>query len=134
MIFSGFKLSSKLLASVAVASIALTPILVMADASAPMPKRHRAVKAVKHTVRHARVRPVAQQAPAPQMAQAPAPIPEAMPAPAPAPAPMPEVAVAPAPAPAPAPVATSGGSGWLLGLLGVAAVGGLIAVASKKSG
>lgn len=135
------KLSSKILAAVAATSLVATPVIVFADASAPWV--NKAVKkkpAVKKAAPRKRARPVARtRAPAPvqqpvvetvqtPVYEAPVPQPEVVPV-AEAPAP-----VAPQPAPA-APVAeVKSGSGWLYGLLGAAAVAGLIvAVAGDGS-
>ena len=135
MLDIGKMLSSRMLAVVAVASLAIAPVIVYADASAPMKhhvKKHRAKAKAHH--RHAHAKPMA-QAPAPQpveVAQAPAPMPEPVAPPAPVAAPEP-VAAAPA-APAPAPVARGGGSGWILGALAAAAVVGGIVAADSGSG
>jgi hypothetical protein len=137
------KFSSKILAAVAATSLVATPVIVFADASAPWV--NKAVKkkpAVKKAAPRKRARPVARtRAPAPVEQ----PVVETVQAPvyeAPVPAPQPEVvpvAEAPAPvAPQPAPAApvaeAKSGSGWLYGLLGAAAVAGLIvAVAGDGS-
>jgi hypothetical protein len=142
MIGMSQKNSGKLLASIAAASLAIMPMIVYADASAPgavkvqhkkamtHKRKHRA-KAVAH---HAAPQPtqVAQADPAP-VYQAPAPVPEPAPVAAPEPAPMPAPAPAAPAAPAPV-VAAHHGSSALLGILGAAAViGGIIAVASGGS-
>ena len=132
------KLSSKILAAVAATSLVATPVIVFADASAPWV--NKAVKkkpAVKKAAPRKRARPVARtRAPAPVQQ----PVVETVQTPVyEAPVPQPEVvpvAEAPAPvAPQPAPVAeVKSGSGWLYGLLGAAAVAGLIvAVAGDGS-
>jgi hypothetical protein len=141
MIGMSQKNSGKLLASIAAASLAIMPMIVYADASAPGAVKVHHKKPMAHKRKH-RAKAVAHRTVAEptQVAQAePAPVyqappPEPTPVAAPEPAPMPAPAPA-APAPAPAPVmAEHHGSGALLGILGAAAViGGIIAVAGGGS-
>jgi hypothetical protein len=120
-----FKVLSNILGVFAVFAFVATPTMSIADASNPGATRMHKAKA-KHRARHRVVRakgrtPAPEQPPAPEVVQA---APEPMPMPEPAPAPQ-VVEAPPAPAPAPAAplaVAKSGGSGWLLGVLGAAAV------------
>ncbi len=135
--------SSKILGALAAMAVLSVPVIVIADASNPVytPKKHAKAKPA---VRHAKAKPVAHQAPAPapEPTYTPAPEPAYTPPPAPEPAytppPPPPVAYTPPPVPAApaAPVveASSGGSGWLLGLLGAAAViGGIVLAAGSGS-
>jgi acetyl esterase/lipase len=132
MIGMSEKISGKLLATVAAASLVIMPVIVYADASAPSAVKAHKKKPMAHKRKH-RAK-AAQRAPAQptEVAQAePAPVYQAPPAPEPTPAPVAEPMPAPAPAPAPAPVmAEHHGSGALLGILGAAAViGGIVAIA-----
>lgn len=133
----GFKASSKLLASIATASLIAAPVIVLADASAPtMHKMHKAKAKMKKRMR---VRSTARQAPAPKpMMAEPAPqvvqAPEPAPPPAPEPAPVAEAAPAPTPPAAPAaPVAVKSSSRALLYVAGIAALGGVIAAVASNS-
>jgi cell division protein FtsN len=130
-----FTTSSRWLSSIAAAALIATPVLVLADASAPQfmkakPKKRMAPKP------RMRAKPVARaaEAPKPMMAE---PAPEVVQAVEPAPQPEPApVAEAPAPAPAqatPAPVAVKkdGGSSLLYVGAFAAAVGGILAVTSR---
>ncbi len=119
-----FKILSNILGVFAVFAFVAMPTLSIADASNPGATRMHKAKP-KHRARHRAVR-AKMVKPAPvqpvEVVQA---APEA-PMPAPEPAPAPQVVEAP-PAPTPAPaaplaVAKTGGSGWLLGVLGAAAV------------
>ncbi len=147
MNMSKFETPIKLLALAAAATIAIAPMIVLADASAPkyMPKhRHHHHHA---TVAHHKKRRAAAMAQAhtPPAVQAPV---ETMPPPAPAytpppPAPAPEPVAAPPAVAAPAaptppaapvePVVSHHGNGLLLGLAGIAVVGGAIAILASKS-
>jgi hypothetical protein len=136
------KFSRKTLANIvavsAVSAFVVTPTMSIADASNPRATRMHKAKP-KHHARHRIVRAKIMK-PAPTQ---PAPIeavqaaPEPMPEPAPAPQVV-EAAPAPAPAPATAPaaplaVAKKGGSGWLLGVLGAAAVvAGIVVLADNN--
>ena len=139
MLDIGKMVSSRMLAVVAVASLAIAPVIVYADASAPMKhhvKKHKA-KAMMHH-RHAHAKPMA-HATMPQpvevaQAPAPAPMPEPVAPPTPVAAPEPVAAAPAAPTPAPVAVARSGGSGWILGALAAAAVVGGIVAADSGSG
>jgi hypothetical protein len=121
------------IAALTAIAVVATPVIVMADASNPTAVRHHHAKPKMKKHRRAAVRPVARAAtPAPEpVVRAPEPqVVEAPPAPE-APAPVAEAAPAAA-APAAAPVmASKGGSGLLLGLLGAAAVVGAIVAASS---
>jgi hypothetical protein len=131
-----FKTISNIIGVFAVFAFVATPTMSIADASNPSATRMHKAKP-KHHARHRVVRakmvkPAPAEPPAPEVVQAP---PEPMPAPEPAPAPQ-VVEAPPAPAPAPAAplaVAKSGGSGWLLGVLGAAAVVAAIVVASDTN-
>jgi hypothetical protein len=135
-----FKTIANILGVFALFAFVATPTMSIADASNPAATRMKAKAKPKARARQRVVRakvrtpqPV-QQAPV-ETVQAPAPEPML----APAPEPMPQVVEAPpAPAPAPEPaapltVAKSGGSGWLLGVLGAAAVVAGIVVATDGS-
>jgi hypothetical protein len=119
-----FKVISNILGVFAVFAFVATPTMSIADASNPGATRMHKAKA-KHRARHRVVRAkVRTPAPA-QPVEVVQVTPEA-PMPMPEPAPAPQVVEAP-PAPATAPaaplaVAKSGKSGWLLGVLGAAAV------------
>jgi hypothetical protein len=131
-----FKTIANILGVFALFAFVATPTMSIADASNPAATRLKAKAKPKARARQRVVRakvrtpqPV-QQAPV-ETVQAPAP----EPMPAPTPEPMPQVVEAPAaPAPEPAPVAVAkkGGSGWLLGVLGAAAVVAGIVVATDS--
>lgn len=133
-----FKTISNVVGVFAVFAFVATPTMSIADASNPAATRMHKAKP-KHHARHRVVRakmvkPAPAQPPAPEVVQAP---PEPMSAPEPAPAPQ-VVEAPPAPAPAPTPaaplaVAKSSGKGWLLGVLGAAAVVAAIVVASDTN-
>jgi hypothetical protein len=130
-------------------AVLATPAVLYADASAPWAAKHVAKKhkTVKHvtrkrksavrSVRHRAPKPMAQ--PEPQVAQAePAYTPPPEPAYTPPPAPEPAYTPPPAPEPtAPVPVAAAAPSGggfpFLAVLGGLAAIGGIVAVASSNS-
>ena len=137
---------ARALGTLLVAAVVCEPVMVFADApSSAVQRAERAKKARaareararrniarrpsvrRQAVRRARVAPTSQQpaysAPAqPTVAQAPW-----TPPPAPPPAPVPPAA----PAALPQLSVAKGGSGWLYGLLGAAALGGAIAAASS---
>lgn len=119
-----FKALSNILGVSAVFAFVATPTLSIADASNPAATRMHKAKP-KHHARHRMVHAKAQTPTQPQPVETVQAAPEPMPAPEPAPAPQVVEAAPPAPAPPPAAplaVAKSGGSGWLLGVLGAAAV------------
>ena len=129
---------ANILSVCAVFALVASPTMSIADASNPAatrmykakPKHHARKRMVRAKART--VQPV-QQAPV-ETVQAP---PEPMPAPEPAPAPQvveaPSAPAAPTPA-APLAVAKKGGSGWLLGVLGAAAVvAGVVVLADGNS-
>jgi hypothetical protein len=129
------KFSRKTLANIvavsAVSAFVVTPTMSIADASNPHATRmHKATP--KHHARHRIVRAKIMK-PAPTQ---PAPIEAVQTAPEPMPAPAPQVVeAAPASAPPAAPlaVAKKGGSGWLLGVLGAAAViAGIVVLADDN--
>jgi hypothetical protein len=128
------KFSRKTLANIvavsAVSAFVVTPTMSIADASNPGATRMHKAKP-KHHARHRIVRAKIMK-PAPTQ---PAPIEavQAAPEPMPEPAPAPQVVeAAPAPA-APLAVAKKGGSGWLLGVLGAAAViAGIVVLADDN--
>ena len=127
----------QLLGAIVMVSL-VTPAVIYADASNPVyaQKKKAKMKAKPHK-RTARAKPamreVAVQQPAPAYTPPPEPAYTPPPAEAPAPAPVYSAPVQPAPPPA-APVATGGGSGVLLAVLGAAAVvGGIVLVADAKS-
>jgi hypothetical protein len=134
------RFSRKTLANIvavsAVSAFVVTPTMSIADASNVGATRMHKAKP-KHHVRHRVIRAKIMK-PAPTQ---PAPIEavQAAPEPMPEPAPAPQVVeAAPAPAPATAPaaplaVAKKGGSGWLLGVLGAAAVvAGIVVLADNN--
>jgi hypothetical protein len=134
---TGFKLKSiaNILGVFAVFAFVSVPTMSIADASNPAATR---MKAKAKPKARARKRMVRAQARAPQPVQQPVvETVQAPPEPMPEPAPAPQVVEAPA-APAPSPaaplsVAKSGGSGWLLGVLGAAAVvAGVVVLADDK--
>jgi hypothetical protein len=139
MIRLKMKSIANILGVFAVFAFVATPTMSIADASNPAATRMKAKAKPKARARHRIVRakimkqPPVQQAPVVETVQAP---PEPMPAPEPAPAPqIVEAPAAPATPAAPLAVAKSGGSGWLLGVLGAAAVvaGIIVATDSSKS-
>lgn len=130
-----FTTSSRWLSSIAAAALIATPVLVLADASAPSvmkakPKKRMAPK------KRMRAKPVARavEAPKPMMVE---PVQEVVQAVEPAPQPEPPAQVVEAPPaptpPTPAPVAAkSGGGNSLLYVAGfAAAIGGIIAATSR---
>jgi hypothetical protein len=127
--------SSRWLSSIAAAALIATPVLVLADASAPTvmkakPKKRMAPK------KRMRAKPIARavEAPKPMMAE---PVQEVVQAAEPAPQPEPPAQVVEAPPaptpPTPAPVAAKAGGGSSLLYLGgfAAAIGGIIAATSR---
>lgn len=132
-----FKTIANILGVFAVFAFVATPTMSIADASNPSATRMHKAKP-KHRARHrvvrAKVRTPAPTQPQPVVETVQAP-PEPLPMPEPAPAPqVVEAPAAPAPAPeAPVVAAKSGGSGWLLGVLGAAAVvAGIVVLADDK--
>jgi hypothetical protein len=132
MFFSAWSKTTKIIGATAALAVTAVPVAVLADASNPVfvPKKKAKPKARKAApkTRKAVVKPAAQPAPAAATVYTPPPAPVYSPPPAPAPAPAPVYSPPPAPAPAPvaAPMAKSGGNGILLGLLGAAAIIGLV--------
>ncbi len=137
MFFSNWSKSAKIIGGTVALSVVGVPVAVLADASNPIyvPKKKAAAKAKpKARVAKAKPRAVAKPVAQPPMIEAPVytptPAPVYTPAPPPPPAPVYTPPPPVAPAPVAAPVAAKGGNGWLLGLLGAAAVVGGIVLAS----
>jgi hypothetical protein len=129
-----FTTSSRWLSSIAAAALIATPVLVLADASAPTVMKAKPKKRMAPKPRM-RAKPMARavEAPKPMMAE---PMQEVVQAVEPTPEPPAPVAEAPAPAPqapTPAPVAVKKGSGSSLLYVGgfAAAIGGIIAATSR---
>jgi hypothetical protein len=126
--------SSRWLSSIAAAALIATPVMVLADASAPSVMKAKPKKRMAPKPRM-RAKPVARavEAPKPMMAE---PVQEVVQAVEPAPQPEPVAQVAEAPPaptpPTPAPVAVKKGVSSLLYVGGfAAAIGGIIAATSR---
>jgi outer membrane biosynthesis protein TonB len=135
MSFITFKTSARLLSSIAAAALIATPVIVLADASAPSVMKAKPKKRMAPKPRM-RAKPMARavEAPKPMMAE---PAPEVVQAVEPAPQPEPPAQVVEAPPaptqPTPTPVAAKkGGASSLLYVGGfAAAIGGIIAATSR---
>jgi hypothetical protein len=132
-----FKTIANIVSVFAVFAFVATPTMSIADASNPGATRMHKAKP-KHRARHrvvrAKVRTPAPAQPQPVVETVQTP-PEPLPTPEPAPAPqVVEAPAAPTPAPeTPVVAVKSGGSGWLLGVLGAAAVvAGIVVLADDK--
>jgi hypothetical protein len=130
-----FKTIANILGVFAVFAIVAAPTMSIADASNPAVTQTKAKAKPKARIRKRVVRAkIVQPAPPPPVQEAVVAEPPAPPLPEPAPAPqVVEAPAAPTPPAAPLSVAKRGGSGWLLGVLGAAAVvGGIVVLADDN--